>query len=438
MKRGAVVVAAVLVACAGSVDRGAPETPEAVAEVEPRVFGEVQFTPDELEQLLALRFEQEVPPSPTNHFADDPAAAEFGRRVFYDERFSGDGEVSCSTCHDPTLGFADGKGLADVGRGGKRHTPALWNVGHHRWFFWDGRSDSLWAQALSPLENEVENGFTRLEVAHLIATDAALRSEYEAVFGPVPPVQEADRFPAIGRPRLDDLEHPDHIVWMSMTREDRVAVTRMFVNVGKALAAFQRRIRSDDSPFDRFVEGVREANPRKQRDFSEAARRGFKLFVGKARCTLCHHGAMFTDFEFHNTRIPALEGGTSLDGGRFTGIDLLLASEFLGTSEWSDDPTGLADAKVSYIKRTGHSWGEFKTPSLRNVAVTAPYMHNGKFETLAQVVRFYSTLENAAAVHHGGERLLVPLDLTKAEQADLVRFLESLTDADVDPALRED
>ncbi|MEX1024690.1 MAG: cytochrome c peroxidase [Planctomycetota bacterium] len=397
----------------------------------PRVIGAVTLNEDELAILLASALPATPPPNPTNRYADDPAAAEFGRRVFYDERFSARGDVSCATCHDPMLGFADGKRIAEGTALGTRHTPTLWNAGFGRWFFWDGRADSLWAQALSPLENEVENATTRLALVHRIAADPLFAREYERAFGPLPDVSDPARFPAAGRPVPADLEHPDHLVWAAMAPSDQDAVTQVFVNVGKALEAFQRRIVSNDAPFDRFRRGVEEGDVRQQRQMTAAARRGFQLFAGKARCHLCHHGPLFTDLEFHNTRVPGFEGTTSLDGGRFQGIDLLLDGEFLGTSRWSDDPGGLAEAKVSYLNRTGHSWGEFKTPSLRNVAATAPYMHNGRFATLEEVVTFYSTLEGAAPVHHRGEQLLEATNLAAGEIADLVAFLESLTDNDV-------
>ena len=126
------------------------------------------------------------PPDPTNRHADDPAAAHLGRFLFFDERLSGSGTVSCATCHDARRGFTDGLTLAEGVGTGRRHTPTLWNVAHHRWLTWDGRADSLWMQALDPIEDPVEMGGNRADVARLVLEDEALRAAYTDVFGALP------------------------------------------------------------------------------------------------------------------------------------------------------------------------------------------------------------------------------------------------------------
>jgi cytochrome c peroxidase len=197
-------------------------------------------------------------------------------------------------------------------------------------------------------------------------------------------------------------------------------VNRVFANLGKALAAFERQLVTSRAPFDVFVEGVREGDALKQRALSAPARRGLGLFLGKARCHV----------------VPPYEGGTSLDQGRFKGIEEVTADPFNGVGPYSDGADDEeARAKVGYLLRSGHNFGEFKTPSLRNVALTAPYMHQGQFATLQEVVHYYSTLEDALPLHHSVDKLLVPLGLSAEESADLIAFLESLTDASLDPQL---
>ena len=148
----------------------------------------------------------------------------------------------------------------------------------------------------------------------------------------------------------------------------------------------------------------------------------------------CHNGPLLTDFEFHNTRLPENEHGEERDPGRYRGVDTLLASEFLATGPYSDDAGGEAALKIELIRPKGHDYGEFKTPSLRNVATSAPYMHAGQFETLEDVVRFYDTREGETPAPHP-DPLLRPLGLTEEERADLVAFLVSLTNPKLPPEL---
>lgn len=407
-----------------------------------------------------------VPPAPvdpTNRVDADPRAAELGRLLFYSTALSKDGDVSCATCHLPEEAFVDGRRLALGVLPLERHTMSLWNLAHQRWFFWDGRADSLWSQSLVPIEDPLEHAFTRAGVAHAVHGDDALRQGYEALFGPLPPLADGARFPAVARPvpandrahQLADeharaasegdehhthlfgsgFRHPHQRAWDAMAAEDQAAVTGVFVNVGKALAAFQRQIESRDAPFDRFVEGLREQDADKLASLDPAAARGFELFIGEARCISCHGGPLFTDLEFHDTGVPEVPGAPVDDPGRSRGLEALRASEFGVRSAWSDDPEGPAGVKVDFLPSTGHGHGpgEFKTPSLRSVATTAPYMHNGAFQTLEEVVSFYVTREGARQTGTT-EKILVPLDLTAEDEADLVAFLRSLTGSPPDLA----
>jgi cytochrome c peroxidase len=363
------------------------------------------------------------PPDTTNRVADDPRAAKLGQRLFFDKRLSATGEIACATCHDPARGFADGKQVFEgLGRG-ERHSPTLLNVAYQRWFFWDGRTDSLWAQAVQPLESSIEMGGDRVATAHLIASDATLRSEYEAVFGPLP---DLSAFPKHAKPLASDPTHPHHLAWLALTIEQQRIASRIVTNAGKALEAYERKLVRADAPFDRFVAGDASA-------LSPAAQRGWKLFSGRANCRSCHGGPAFTDGEFHNIGVPPLGGGKPTDAARYVGVERVKTDPFNAASEFSDDRTGAAALQLETLVQNPQSYGEFRTPSLRNVALTPPYMHQGQFATLRDVLHYYSTLEGATQVGHHQEQTLRPLELSEQEMTDLIAFLESLSGRELAP-----
>ena len=222
--------------------------------------------------------------------------------------------------------------------------------------------------------------------------------------------------------------HPHQRAWDSMTPDDQQAVTRVFVNVGKSLEAFERQLLSRHAPFDVFVEGLREGDASKRRALSPEAQRGLKTFVGRGRCVLCHSGPTFSDLEFHDVGAPELEPEMPPDEGRVLGLQLVAADAFNGLGRWSDAPDGAARTKLDYLPAHAHHTAEFKTPSLRNVARSAPYHHQGQFATLEAVVEFYSSREGVRTDPPMTETLIQPLHLSASERAELVAFLRSLTD----------
>ncbi len=378
------------------------------------------------------------PPEPTNRFADDPRAAQLGRALFYDPRLSRSGELSCASCHLPELAFSDGKRVAEGTGLGQRNTPSLWNAAHQRWYFWDGRADTLWSQALGPLENALEFDGSRTAIARLLAADPALRSAYGELFGPLP---ESAALPPRAHPGDDDEAQR---AWDALTAEQRQEVDAAFVNVGKALEAFQRRLQSDDSRFDRFAALLAADDPGARDVLTASEQRGLELFIGKAACRTCHSGPNFTDGEFHGLGLPpaadpgsgaGLAAGVDGDAGRWQGLLDLEQSPFNAAGPSSDDPGGERARRLRASLRTPDLWGQFKTPSLRNVALTAPYMHTGQFETIEAVLDFYNTLAGAQLGGHHQEVVLVPLGLSERELADLAAFLRTLTDAELDPEL---
>jgi cytochrome c peroxidase len=389
------------------------------------------FSAVEIERILQHSPLPPPPADPTNGVADLPEAARLGQRLFFDPRLSGKGDVSCATCHDPARGFADGRALSDRFPL-ERNIPALWNVAYNRWFFWDGRADSLWSQALQPIENPREQAGTRLQVAHLLLEDPALRESYGRVFGAAPDLSDASRFPPRGGPRVQPEGDPLRSAWTKMTPEDRSTVDRVYSNAAKAIAAYERRLLSRNSAFDVFVDGVKSGDAAKRGALSSQAKAGLRLFVGKANCRLCHSGPAFTDGEFHNIGIPPARGGLTPD--RYSAIDEVRKDAFNTKGAFSDDPSRGAE-KLDFLVRLQDSWGQIKTPGLRNVARSAPYMHQGQFRTLKDAVEFYSTLEGMIQAGHHERAILSPLLLSTEEVASLVAFLESLTDEGIDGSL---
>ena len=399
--------------------------------LQPQTYGDEETSFSEIERTRILQhLMQPLPANASNSVADDPAAARLGQFLFYDTRFSANGEIACATCHKPALGFSDGlprsRGLGLV----KRHAQSLWNVAHQGWFFWDGRADSLWAQALAPIEDPMEMGFSRLAMVHMIYADPELRQAYTDLFGAMPDLADQKRFPASGKPKGEGQTE-----WDGMDVADQRQIDVVFANLGKSIEAFERRLVTSASSFDRFLEHLLNGEPTDEEDFPAAARRGLKLFVGKARCRLCHNGPTFSDGQFHNTGVPPLDGSLPKDPGRYEGVPLVKADPFNSLGQHSDDQK--AGAKVRFLQRQPENWGQFKTPGLRNVAQSAPYMHQGQFNSLEGVVAFYTTLENQVRMGHHRDTLLVPLDLNEQEQADLVAFLKSLTADPADSALMQ-
>lgn len=444
----AILAATVMVGCGGAEHEAAIAPSSRTA---PTLRTETPFTPDEVEVILTFSPLPAPPPDPTNRVADNAAAAHFGQFLFFDPRMSGKGAISCASCHDPDNNWTDGLELPEAFGKDLRHVPSLWNVAYNRWFFWDGRSDSLWAQALDPLEHASEHAGSRHQYARLMYDTPELRQAYEQIFGPMPDMSDVNRFPATApKPPA------------AVTIADRDSVNLVFANLGKAIAAYQRRIVSRRAPFDVFVEGLRTGDEAKLRSLSASAQRGLKLFIGRANCRSCHHGPNFTDGEFHNTGVAQINPPAQDDLGRFQGINRILGDPFNALGAYSDDQAGKKNHPTSFLINNVERRGEFKTPTLRNVALTAPYMHRGQIATLEEVIEFYSTLRppgqdaGAAAaaqamrearerqrpsgghVHAGAaEHVLIPIHLSKSEADDLVEFLRSLNDVDIDPALKK-
>jgi len=394
----------------------------------------------------ALLEEYRLPAAPpadrSNSIADDPRAAILGKKLFFDTRFSGPlgppndavsdgslgptgatGKIACASCHQPEAGGSDHRSRPAAtsfaaGYTG-RNAPTVINASYSDitrggWQFWDGRKDSMWSHALEPLENPVEQNTTRLQVAHVLFDH--YKADYEASFGALPDLGNTARFPPAGKPGDPSYE--------GMTLADRTAIDRVFANFGKAVEAYERQLVSTNftpSPFDRMLAGDDTA-------MTPAAIRGAQLFVGKAACNECHRGGAFSDGKFHNIGCPQ-EGEHTYpaDLGHHDGIAALLADEFNRAGAFSDQHD---DSHLRRLVATGADIGAFKTPTLRNVAKTAPYMHDGVYGTLWDVVNHYNFGGATGAYAGTREVTIAPLLLDSREVDDLVEFLGALSDGD--------
>ena len=387
---------------------------------------------EQVETILSLSPLPSIPPSPTNRYADNPHAALLGQHLFYEERLSLNGKISCASCHDPNQDWSDGRALSVGLKPLSRHAPTLWNLAWQRWYYWDGRKDSIWSQAMAPIEHPSEMGGSRGRAYDLVAADPVYRELYQQAFGALPELH-AQGSVADTRPELNGASQPDHPQRSGLSPEDRDPLTLVFSHLGKAMEAYQRQLISSDSPFDRFVGRLRRGERHLLTpEFNQQHLRGLVIFTGKGQCTLCHAGPTLTDHEFHNIGLD--RGGSELDQGRYPAVEQVKNDPFNGQGLFSDDPSLEANQALHYVTTRDSNLGEFKTPTLRNVARTAPYMHDGRFETLEEVVTFYSTLPDEPALGHR-EESLQPLGLRGDEVKDLVAFLETLTGAPLDPAL---
>jgi cytochrome c peroxidase len=330
---------------------------------------------------------------PSNRVSGNAAAIAFGARLFGDPRLSANGAIACATCHRADRGLADGlpraQGLARV----DRNTPTVADAHLQRWHGWDGASDSLWAQSLRPIVDPREMGSDIERIAATVRGNADLVHGYRDAFGAPP------------------------------TGADEAVA----VDIAKALAAFQETLTTGRTPFDDFRDALARADPAAAARYPLAAQRGLALFIGKGQCNVCHIGPRFSNGEFHDIGIRHFAGPGRVDAGRFDGIRRLQASRYNLLGPFNDDPTRRTATGTRHVASEHRNFGEFKVPSLRNVARTAPYMHNGSLATLRDVVRHYSEIDEDR-LHADGERILKPLRLSAAERDDLVAFLESLAD----------
>ncbi|MBE0614550.1 MAG: hypothetical protein IH604_12845 [Burkholderiales bacterium] len=386
MRRTAALIAAALIATGAAAQQHAGLSPLAAS-------------PEELRNIQRHGpWPQPVPRDPSNRVSGKAEAIALGRALFFDPRLSPRADLSCASCHLPERTLTDGRERAQGGGPAKprldRNTPGLWNVAQGRWFGWDGGSDSLWSFTPRPILHPDEMGASPAHVARLLRDDANLACRYAQAFGrAVPP--EADAETAL-------------------------------VDAAKALAAYLETLVSGKSAFDEFREALARGDAAAAARYPADARRGLSLFAGKGLCSVCHFGPNFSNGEFHNIGMPHMVEPGRVDPGRHGGIRRVRADKYNRLGAYSDDATRTSGSRTLHLTENHGNYGQFKVPSLRNVALTAPYMHDGRLATLREVVRHYSELD-IDRLHQDGDALLKPLRLSDAESEDLVAFLRTLT-----------
>lgn len=349
--------------------------------------GVLDFSPEERARILS---HGPWPPEPrtdaSNRVDGRPEAIELGRRLFFDPALSASGRLACASCHQPARAFTDGQATARS----HRNTPSLLDAGQRRWFGWDGAHDNLWSASLAPLLAGHELAATPATLALRLQRDRELNRRYSTLFGAPAP----------------DAALP--------------------LNLAKALAAYQATLVSPRSAFDDFRDALARGDERAAARYPEAAQRGLRLFVGEGRCGVCHTGPSFSNGEFADIGVPFFVLG-GVDSGRWGGIERLRASATNRLGTLSD--AGADDARAigtRHVVLEPRHFGEFRVPGLRQLVLTAPYMHNGSLPTIEGVVRHYSKLDEER-LHADGERILRPLNLSDADAADLAFFLRSLS-----------
>jgi cytochrome c peroxidase len=412
--------------------------------------GAVTFTSQELAALATLS--PATLPLPgadvTNRFADNPAAAFLGQELFMDPAFSGalldsdndghpgalgtkgdTGKVSCAGCHVPTAGFSDNRSVnhtISLASGWNlRKTPSLLDVGQAKAVMWDGRHDTLYNQPFGPIENPTEMNSSRLYVAEQIY--ARYRNDYQEIFGQMPDLSVLPQLDSV-HTGCDQLAGGstapichgipgDHAEYDGLTATEQDQVTRVVVNAGKAIGAYERLLSCGQGRFDKFVAGDTTA-------MTASEQRGAQVFVGKGQCIQCHTGPFLSDQAYHNVglRPAVVQVGVAVDSGdrgAFIGLALALSDPLNSRGVYSDGDDNRLATPVSSQD------GAFRTPTLRCVAGRPSFMHTAQIGSLAGVVTFFN--QGGLTGGYPGTSEIAGLGLTAQEQSDLVAFLGTLT-----------
>ena len=430
-----------------------------------------------VEEVRNLTFNEAGPPA---FSIKEKKLAIFGKALFEDKRFSANGKISCSKCHDSQQSYSDGLKKAEGLGKTNRRAPSIINSFASHWFFWDGRSDSLESQALGPIEHPKEHGISRTHVVSLIKK--YYLDEFETHFGKWPSSLQAE-LPTEASPKnsnasmsskmsmytlasLKSFALQDKILslaskidstptkiiseitdltpntpqdwsssWNSLTSEQQKDINFVFSCFGKAIAQFEKGIVAIRSPFDLFAKNLISGKSEQEsfvKGFKEKELIGLKIFTGPGQCSTCHMGPNFTDQQFHNIGLPLSshdilkDPSLYIDVGRSVGVLIAKSSPFncLGdyfsnTSESCKELPWLAEDSLELV-------GAFKTPSLRNVEERAPYTHDGRFSNLKDLLTHYKDLDPEAGIGHLEETLL-EISLNEKDLEDLEAFLRSLT-----------
>ncbi|MTV54920.1 cytochrome-c peroxidase [Pseudoduganella buxea] len=349
-------------------------------------------------KILELFGEREADSRTKDYVGLNGNAIQFGRALFFDARLSRSGNLSCASCHKPERFWTDG--LQRALGPSSLNTPTLVGVHRLKWLFWDGRVIGLAHQATHPMNNPEELDGDPLYLMGLFARTGEYRSRYITQFGELP------------------IECQN-----KLGEECQVKLAEFQLNVAKILGAFVASIPSPQTPFDEFqrqlAQGVKPSN------FTAQNLRGLQIFLERGRCATCHWGPDFTDGQFHNVLVP--EPGTA---GVFSAGRLAAINEAIRTVKQYRQPSKFSEyakSEISRLKVDSSMFGAFKTPTLRGLTCTAPYMHNGRYSTLEDVVEHYSSFTGILRPEHHNDPLVEPRQFSDIDKKDLVSFLKTLS-----------
>lgn len=367
----------------------------------------VYYSAQEVAVLKSLRLSgspSRLRPESTNYLTGDQQAISLGKALFADRGLGTKG-LGCVDCHNPSFGWSiPPERMPSKRKGPHRDVLSLFDASDNHWYLRDGRIDTLWGQVAEALVDEL--GVEPRTLGYLFAS----RPDLNRLFG-----QKSRKYEG------------------SSLNEERL------VFLAKTLASYINTIKSTPSSFDCFIANVVSGD--RTIGYSVRAQLGLKIFLNDGKCITCHFGANLTDFSFHSLGVPQLKDATEYDSGRLGGIAKAKSNRFSSAGPFSDDPLGKRAKLLHFVKPQPNDAGAFRTPGLRNVELTKPYMHNGSLATLYDVVDFYnsggkSQLSRWEVIrNHHAETILKPLGLEPYQRENLVLFLRTLND---DPSCSED
>lgn len=361
-----------------------------------------------------------APTDASNRFDGRPVATSLGEQLFNDPKLSRDANIACATCHRPEIAFTDALQTSMGSKKLSRNSPSVQGLAWAKWFYWDGRRDSLWAQALTPIETPGEMDNNRAAVVSYVLSNDNYRAALETL---KVEISLADELPRTAGPYGDE---DAKLAWSRLKPTERAQINGLFAVIGKTIASYVASLEPSPSRFDRYVERV--LNGENVEGYLSASEiRGLELFIdpSKTHCMRCHNGPYLSSFGFHNIGSGVNPESGSRDFGRLFGLKSARVDEFNCIGNYSD--LGADACRDLNYATEGHADdGAFKVPGLRNVAMTAPYFHDGRFESLMQLLEFYRSPPDPRI---SGSELLA-LDLSDDEMQDIAAFLDSLTGED--------
>lgn len=391
-----------------------------------------KWSPQDVSTIASMRLKEagKRPVDVSNAYEQRTEAATLGRALFNDTRLSKNGQVSCASCHSATGQFEDGRQFGKGIGTGKRRTMPVMGAAHSPFLFWDGRKDSVWSQALGPLEDPAEHGGDRVAFVKFVLDQ--YQTQYRAAFGPAP---ELGKLPEHASPNGTDAERA---TWAALPAAQRDGVNRVFANMGKAIAAYERNISYGESRFDQYAEATVRGEGPGQEALTLQEVRGLRVFLTRGQCVTCHNGPLLTDHAFHNTGVPPVDPKNP-DRGRVEGLKKLLKDEFNCLGPYSDAKPDQCGELQFLSTNDASQLGAFRTPSLRNVAARAPYMHAGQLANLGQVLQHYASSPKATIGHselarpdeRHSERK--PIQLSADDIRDVAAFLSAVTGPVIQP-----